>query len=263
MLINTVMAKTALITGATSGIGLATAKLFASAGYNLIIMGRRAERLKALKKEIKEKHDVKILVLSFDIKDRKSCEAAIESLPEFYRGVDVLVNNAGMASDLVKFQDGDPSNWDASISTNLNGLLYISRCVAKIMVANGSGHIVNIGSIAGIEPYEGGNAYVAAKHAVHGLTKSMRIDLLGTGVKVTEIRPGKVNTEFSLVRFHGDREAADKTYEGYTPLVGEDVAQAILWSVEQPPHVNIDEIALTPVAQASSYYLHKNEVSEQ
>lgn len=251
------MKKTVLITGASSGIGMAAAKLFAAEGYNIIITGRRAERLKELKKEIKAEHDIKMQVLAFDIKDRKSCEAAINSLPEFWRRIDVLVNNAGMASDLVKFQEGDTLNWDMTIDTNIKGLIYISRMIARMMIAQGGGHIVNIGSVAGTEPYEDGNIYVATKHAVHGLSRAMRIDLLGTGVKVTEIRPGKVNTEFSLVRFHGDREMADRAYEGYVPLRGEDVAAAIVWSVSQPEHVNIDEVVLTPVAQANSYYLRK------
>lgn len=252
------MKKTALVTGATSGIGLATARLLAADGFHLIVTGRRAERLKELKKELKDDHpEIKVHVLSFDIKDRHSCEAALGALPESYRRIDVLVNNAGLASDLVKFQEGDFSNWDTVIDTNIKGLIYVSRLVTAIMLEQGGGHIVNIGSIAGTEPYAEGNVYCATKHAVHGFSKALRIDLLGTNVKVTEVRPGKVDTEFSLVRFHGDREKADSAYEGYTALSGEDVARAVLWAVSQPEHVNIDEIVITPAAQANSYYLKR------
>lgn len=252
------MGKVALITGATAGIGKATAKLFAGAGYDLIVTGRRAERLKELKKEIcGNREGTQVHTLCFDIKDRRSCEAAMGALPEKFRSIDVLVNNAGVASDLIKFQDGDISNWDSVIDTNVKGLIYITRIVAEGMVERGGGHIVNVGSVAGTEPYAEGNIYCATKYAVHGLTKSIRIDLLGTGVKVTEIRPGKVLTEFSLVRFRGNTEEARRAYEGFTPLSGEDVAGTILWAVNQPANVNIDEIVLTPLAQANSYYICK------
>lgn len=253
------MKKVALITGATSGIGNATAKLFADNGYNLIVTGRRAERLKELKSELKAKYTgIKVHTLSFDVKDRDSCSACLGSLPEDFRRIDVLVNNAGLASELVKFQDGSISNWDTVIDTNIKGVIYITKIVADIMVVQGGGHIVNIGSVAGTEPYEGGNIYCATKFAIHGLSKTMRIDLLGTGVKVTEVRPGKTNTEFSLVRFGGDREEADRAYEGYQPLTGDDIAQSIFWAVSQPANVNIDEIVITPAAQANSYYIKKD-----
>lgn len=254
------MKKVVLITGATSGIGAATARLFAkTGGYDLILAGRRAERLKELKKELKDEFDTKVHVVSFDVRDYRSAYAALEALSEHYRRVDVLVNNAGRATDLVKFQEGDVRNWDEVIDINVKGFIYIARIISELMVKQGGGHIVNLGSIAGTEAYESGNVYCATKHAVHALSKGMRIDLLGTGVKVTEIRPGKVETEFSLVRFHGDQEKAGKVYEGIRPLKGEDIAQTILWAVTQPPHVNIDEIVVTPVAQASSYYTKKEE----
>ncbi len=249
------MKQVVLVTGATSGIGEATARIFAEEGYDLIITGRRAERLKQLKQELKEDHGVSVHVLCFDIKERQSCQAALESLPEKFRQIDILVNNAGMASDFVHFQSGDVNNWEEVIDTNIKGVLYISRIVAERMVAQGHGHIVNIGSTAGTEPYECGNVYCATKHAVHALSETMRIDLLGTGVKVTEIRPGKVETEFSLIRFHGDKEAADKVYAGYEPLRGEDIAETILWAVRQPAHVSINEVIITPASQANSYYI--------
>lgn len=252
------MKKVAMITGATSGIGEATAKLFAQTGdYDLIIAGRRADRLKALKKELKEAYGTKVHVMSFDVRDYQRGLAALDSMPEEYRRIDILVNNAGRATDLVKFQEGDIRNWDEVIDINIKGFIYMARIVSERMAQQGGGHIVNLGSIAGTEAYEAGNVYCATKHAVHALSRSMRIDLLGTGVKVTEIRPGKVETEFSLIRFHGDKEKADKVYEGIRPLRGEDIARTILWAVTQPPHVNIDEIVVTPVSQANSYYNKK------
>lgn len=252
------MKRVALITGATSGIGEATARLFAKQGdFDLIIAGRRADRLKAMKEELKEAYGTKVHVMSFDIRDYKRVNAALEALPEQYRRIDILVNNAGRATDLVKFQEGDVRNWDEVIDINVKGFIYMARLISERMAAQGSGHIVNLGSIAGTEAYEAGNVYCATKHAVHALSRGMRIDLLGTGVKVTEIRPGKVETEFSLVRFHGDETAAAKVYEGIRPLKGEDIASAILWAVMQPAHVNIDEIVVTPVSQANSYYNKK------
>ena len=251
--------KVAMITGTTSGIGKETARLFAAEGYDLVITGRRAERLKEFKKELKETYGVRVHVLNFDVKDKHTGKAAIDALPEPFNKIDILVNNAGFASEMVKFQDGDLHNWDEVIDTNIKGMIYMSRFVIPGMMERRSGHIVNIGSVAGTEPYFCGNIYGATKHAVHGLTKSMRIDLLGTGIKITEIRPGKVETEFSLVRYKGDLEAAAKCYEGFEPLSGEDVARSILWVVSQPANVNIDEVMITPLSQANSYYIHKEE----
>ncbi len=252
------MKKVAMITGATSGIGEATARLFASTGdYDLIVTGRRAERLRELKKELKNAYGTKIHVMCFDVRDYRRGLAALDSMPEEYRHIDILVNNAGRATDLVKFQEGDVRNWDEVIDINIKGFIYMARIISERMAKQGGGHIVNLGSIAGTEAYENGNVYCATKHAVHALSRGMRIDLLGTGVKVTEIRPGKVETEFSIIRFHGDKEKADKVYEGIRPLKGEDIAQIILWAVTQPAHVNVDEVVVTPISQANSYYNKK------
>ncbi|MBR2060985.1 MAG: SDR family NAD(P)-dependent oxidoreductase, partial [Tidjanibacter sp.] len=196
--------------------------------------------------------------LCFDVRDRVATEAALGSLPEECRRVDVLVNNAGLASGLEHIDEGDPADWNAMIDTNIKGLLNVTRIISAQMVERGSGHIVNLGSIAGTQPYENGNVYCATKHAVHGLSQAMRIDLLTHGVKVTEIRPGMVETEFSKVRFHGDEARAAAVYQGVEPLTGDDVADAILWAVEAPDHVNIDEIVLTPKAQANSYYVNRS-----
>ena len=252
------MRKVAMITGATSGIGEATARVFAETGeYDLIITGRRADRLKALKTELQDKHGIRVHVLSFDVRDYQRCSAVLESVKEEFRHIDVLVNNAGRATDMIKFQEGDVRNWDEVIDINIKGFIYMARLVSERMVQQGGGHIVNLGSIAGTEAYASGNVYCATKHAVHALSRSMRIDLLGTGVKVTEIRPGKVETEFSIIRFHGDKSEADKVYEGIRPLTGTDIARTILWAVSQPSHVNIDELVVTPISQANSYYNKK------
>lgn len=251
------MARTALITGATSGIGEATAHLMAEEGFDLIITGRRAERLREFKRELEHTYHIEVLPLSFDVRDRAQCESALGNLPEEFRNIDVLVNNAGLAAGLEHIDQGDPNDWDAMIDTNVKGLLYVSRIISAGMIKCGHGHIINIGSIAGTQPYENGGAYCASKHAVHALSQSMRIDLLSHGIRVTEIRPGMVETEFSLVRFHGDKDRADKVYQGVKPLTGEDIAEAIVWAIGQPPHINIDEIVLTPVQQANAYYTHR------
>ncbi len=248
------MGHIALITGASSGIGEATAHAFAEEGYNLIITGRRSARLRELKKELEKVFNIEVLVLCFDIRDRKQCESAIDSLTKEERNIDVLVNNAGLAAGLEHINEGDPNDWDAMIDTNVKGLLYITRKISQIMVERGEGHIINIGSIAGTQAYENGAAYCASKYAVHALSQGMRIDLLGHGIKVTEIRPGMIETEFSLVRFHGDAKRASSVYDGVEPLAGEDIADAIMWVVSQPDHVNIDEIVITPKAQANAYY---------
>ncbi|MCL2562040.1 MAG: SDR family NAD(P)-dependent oxidoreductase [Rikenellaceae bacterium] len=248
------MAKTVFVTGATSGIGEAAARAFAEEGDNIIITGRRAVRLKELKKQLEAEFCVEVAVLMFDVRDRKQCFAALESLPEALREIDILVNNAGLALGLEHIDEGDVNDWDTMIDTNIKGLLYITRCVARGMIERGCGHIINIGSIAGTQCYENGAVYSATKHAVHALSQGMRIDFLAHGIKVTEIRPGMVETEFSQVRFHGDRSRAHGVYNGLTPLTGDDVADAILWVTSLPEHVNIDEIVITPKQQANAYY---------
>lgn len=249
------MSKVVLITGATSGIGRATAQAFAKEGNKVIITGRRSERLEVLKAELEEQFGAKVCAVSFDVRDEESCNNLLSMLPEEFAEVDILVNNAGLASGLEHINEGASSDWNAMIDTNVKGLLYITRVVSNQMIARGKGgHIVNLGSTAGTQVYENGNVYCATKHAVHAISHGMRIDLLRHRIRVTEIRPGMVETEFSVVRFHGDQQRADGVYKGLQPLVGEDVAAAIVWATSQPSHVNIGEIVLTPTAQADSYY---------
>lgn len=247
------MNKTALITGATSGIGRAVAKKLAQNGYNIIITGRRNNLLEALKNEInKEVPGIEVLTLNFDVRKQKEVSEAINGLPEKWSKIDVLVNNAGLAAGLDPIHEGSLDDWEQMIDTNVKGLLYITRCVTPSMVKNKSGHIINLGSIAGKEVYENGNVYCATKHAVDALTKGMRIDLLPYNIKVTSIDPGMVETEFSMVRFKGDKKRSDKVYEGLTPLGAEDIADAILFVVTRPPHVNINDMIIMPTAQANS-----------
>ena len=249
------MSKVVLITGATSGIGRATARAFAKEGNKVIVTGRRAERLEALKAELEEEFGAKVCVVSFDVRDEQACNNLLSLLPEEFAEIDILVNNAGLASGLEHINEGASDDWNAMIDTNVKGLLYITRVVSNQMIARGKGgHIVNLGSTAGTQVYENGNVYCATKHAVHAISHGMRIDLLRHRIRVTEIRPGMVETEFSVVRFHGDKQRADGVYKGLKPLVGEDVAAAIVWATSQPEHVNIGEIVLTPTAQADSYY---------
>ncbi len=249
------MSKVVLITGATSGIGRATARAFAKEGNRVIVTGRRAERLEALKAELEEEFGAKVCVVSFDVRDEQACNNLLSLLPEEFAEIDILVNNAGLASGLEHINEGASDDWNAMIDTNVKGLLYITRVVSNQMIARGKGgHIVNLGSTAGTQVYENGNVYCATKHAVHAISHGMRIDLLRHRIRVTEIRPGMVETEFSVVRFHGDKQRADGVYKGLKPLVGEDIAAAIVWATSQPEHVNIGEIVLTPTAQADSYY---------
>jgi Short-chain alcohol dehydrogenase of unknown specificity len=252
------MKKIALVTGATSGIGRATALLLAENSYSLILTGRRKEELESLKKEIEVKFKGDVLPLSFDIRDKSQVDTAIQNLPERWRKIDVLINNAGLAAGLSHVQDGLEDDWERMIDTNLKGLLYITRRVAPIMAERKSGHIINIGSIAGTEVYENGNVYCATKHAVDALSKAMRIDLLKDNIRVSQVRPGMVETEFSIVRFHGDESMAKNVYEGLTPLFAEDIAQTILFILTRPPHVNINDIVVTPTQQASAIYVTRN-----
>jgi len=245
------MRKIALVTGATAGIGTAIAEILAKNGYNLIITGRRKELLDDLKNELGVKYKSDVLALNFDIRDRKQTEDAIDHLPKLWENIDVLINNAGLAAGLAPIQEGSVDDWDQMIDTNVKGLLYITRKVAPLMVKRGSGHIVNISSIAAKETYENGNVYCATKHAVDALTRGMRIDLVKHNIKVTSIAPGMVNTEFSLVRFKGDKARADKVYEGLTPLSADDVAEAVWFALSRPAHVNINDMLIMPTAQAN------------
>jgi len=249
--------KFALITGVTSGIGRATAIMLAENNYNLILTGRRNEQLDALKREIEVKYKRDVLTLNFDIRSKESVDKAIDGLTERWRKIDVLVNNAGLAVGLNHIQDGDVDDWERMIDTNIKGLLYITRKVAPMMIERGKGHIINIGSIAGTQVYENGNVYCASKHAVHALSQGMREDMLKHNIKVTEIRPGMVETEFSLVRFKGDQEKAQSPYHGLVPLFAEDIADAILYVVTRPEHVCINDMEITPIAQANAFYVFR------
>lgn len=246
------MAKIALITGATSGIGEACAHLFAREHYNLVLTGRREDRLEKLAKKLNTKYNVEVAVSAFDVRDREQTIVNLEALPAKWKKVNVLVNNAGLSQGLDPIQNGSMDDWDTMIDTNIKGLLYVSKVVANWMITNGHGHIVNIGSIAGKEVYANGNVYCATKHAVDALNKGMRIDLLPHGIKVTGIHPGAVETEFSEVRFKGDKDRAKKVYEGFDPLVADDIAETIWFAVSRPAHVNINDMIVMPTAQANA-----------
>jgi hypothetical protein len=249
--------KTAIVTGATSGIGESTALLLAENGFNVIITGRRQDRLNELKQRIESESKQMALALCFDVRIMCEVDNALSSLPEEWSEIDVLVNNAGLAVGLSPIQDGNIDDWERMIDTNVKGLLYVTRNISRRMIEQGHGHIVNIGSIAGTQAYENGNVYCASKHAVHALSQSMRIDMLKHGIKVTEVRPGLAETEFSIVRFKGDSESAKKPYLGLVPLSGKDVAEVVLFAITRPTHVNINDIELTPTAQASSNYVFR------
>ncbi len=247
---------TALITGATSGIGEATARLFASRQFNLVICGRRAERLAKLGEELAPL--TKVTTLAFDVRNRDEVQRAIASLKPEWRTIDVLINNAGNAHGLAPIQSGDVEDWDAMIDINVKGLLYVSREIIPGMTDRRRGHIINIGSIAGKEVYPNGNVYCASKFAVDALTQGMRIDLNPFGIKVTSINPGLVETEFSLVRFKGDAPRAKAVYKGIVPLTGKDVAEIIHYVVSAPAHVMLADITVFPTAQASATVLHRD-----
>lgn len=248
------MEKQALITGSTSGIGRATALRLCKLGYEIVATGRRAERLAQLKAEIEHLGGV-CRILCFDVRSEAECKEHLGPIDR----VDLLVNNAGLAAGLEHIDRGDTADWDAMIDTNVKGLLYVSRIVSQKMVAAGAGHIINIGSIAGTEAYENGAVYCASKHAVHAISQAMRADLLASGIKVSEIRPGMVETEFSLVRFHGDQTRADNVYNGLTPLSGADIAETIAWIVQLPAHMNINDLVVMPAQQAGAFYTYKKQ----
>ena len=254
------MTKIALITGATSGIGKATSFALADEGYDLILTGRRNNRLIDLAEDIKRKHDRKVKTLCFDIQKRFETEEAMKTLPESWENINLLINNAGLASGFNHFQNCDISDWDAMIDTNVKGLLYISKIVSGFMISKKNGFILNISSIAGTQVYEKGNVYCASKHAVAALTKAMRIDLLSHGIRVASISPGAVNTEFSQVRFKGDKNRADSVYSGYQPLLAEDIADIVRFIVNRPLHININDVEVTPQAQANAFYINKESI---
>ncbi len=246
------MAQIALITGATAGIGKATALKFAENNYHVIITGRRNNLLKNLSSEIKNKFKTEILALNFDVRNLKETEAAIKSLPAKWKNIDVLVNNAGLAAGFGTIDEGKIEEWETMIDTNIKGLLYVSKMIFPVMIKRKSGHIINVGSIAGKEVYLKGNVYCATKFAVDALTKSMRIDLLPYNIKVTGICPGAAETEFSLVRYKGDAERAKNVYSGFTPLTAEDIAEVIWFAASRPPHVNINDMVIMPTVQADT-----------
>lgn len=251
------MSKIALITGASAGIGEACAKLLAQNGYNLILAARRVDKLQNLAAQLKADYGVEIITIQLDVRNAQEVAQQLEALPEKWKKLDVLVNNAGLSQGLDPIQEGNITDWDTMIDTNVKGLLYVTRVVSPWMVARKSGHIVNIGSIAGKETYANGNVYCATKHAVDSLNKGMRIDLLPHGIKVTAIHPGAVETEFSEVRFKGDKERAKAVYQGFEPLMAADIADAVWYAVSRPAHVNINDLLIMPSAQANTSHLLK------
>jgi 3-hydroxy acid dehydrogenase/malonic semialdehyde reductase len=252
------MRKTVLVTGATSGIGEAVAVKFAEDSYRLIITGRRKEKLDDLAARLKDRYKTEVLPLCFDVRQPGEVEKYLGNLPEEWNEIDILVNNAGLAVGLSHIDEGVTDDWDRMIDTNVKGLLYVTRTVVPSMVSRGSGHIINIASIAGKDVYENGAVYCATKHAVDALSRGMRIDLLNHGIKVTNIAPGMVETEFSLVRFKGDSERASAVYQGIEALTAEDIADAIFYCASQPDHVCISDLVITPKYQANGMHIHRN-----
>lgn len=246
-----------LITGATSGIGKACAVKFASAGYDIIITGRRNDRLIELKTSLEKQYNISVLTLCFDVQDKDAVTAAFTNLPRQWKKIEILINNAGLALGRDSFEDASMDDWETMLNTNVHGLLYVSKAVLPFMLEQKNGHIINMGSVAGKEVYEKGNVYCASKYAVDALTKAMRIDLLKNNIKVTGIHPGAVETEFSLVRFKGDGKTAQSAYTGFTPLTAEDIADTVFYCATLPAHVCINDLVITCTQQAGTYYFHK------
>jgi len=248
--------KTAFITGASSGIGRAVAQILAENGINLVLCGRRRERLEELKSELEKK--VKVTTLCFDVSDRKAVFAAVESLSnEWKKSINILINDAGNAHGLASFQDADLDDFDAMVNSNVRGLLYVSKAVIPLLINNKNGHVINISSIAGKETYPNASVYCATKHAVEAISQGMRMDLLPFGIRVTNIAPGAVETEFSLVRFKGDKKRADAVYQGFEPLKAKDIADVVFYALSRPDHVQIADITIMPTAQASVGLFHR------
>jgi NADP-dependent 3-hydroxy acid dehydrogenase YdfG len=252
------MAKIILITGATSGFGKAAAEKFAANGYDLILNGRRADRLEELCRSLVKKFNIAALTLPFDVRDEKAVFDSINQLPAEWKNIDILFNNAGLALGRDYFDEADLTDWNIMIDTNVKGFMYVAKAVSQLMVARKQGHIINMGSIAGKQVYEKGNAYCASKYAVDALNHAMRIDLLRHNIKVTGIHPGAAETEFSLVRFKGDGDTAKKIYDGLTPLTPEDVADVIWYCASLPPHVCINDLTITCTRQADGIYFYRN-----
>lgn len=248
--------KLAFITGATSGIGAACAQLFAHHGYDLVITGRRKDRLQTLKEKLESTFGASVTILAFDVQDKQATIDAIGQIKEQLKYLNLLINNAGLSLGRDSVVDADIRDWEVMMQTNVNGLMYVTKALLPFLIEN-KGHIINVGSIAGKEVYENGNGYCASKFAVDALSKAMRIDLLQYGVKVTAIHPGAVVTEFSVVRYKGDQEKADAVYKGFQPLSPEDIAETIYYTASLPPHVCINEMVITPTQQASTFHFHK------
>lgn len=251
------MKRIVFITGASSGIGMACAKAFAANGDLLILNARRTEKLEKLKQELCENYHAEVLLCPFDVRNREAVFTAVEQIPEEWRSINILINNAGLASGLDSFQNASLDDWETMIDTNIKGLLYVSKAIIPLMKTDSNNHIFNIGSVAGREVYANGNVYCSTKFAVDALSKAMRIDLLPLGIKVTQIAPGAVETEFSIVRFHGDKERADKVYQGFEPLSGDDVASTILYAANLPAHVNLNDVLIMPSAQVAAGIIRK------
>jgi 3-hydroxy acid dehydrogenase/malonic semialdehyde reductase len=249
--------KIVFITGATSGIGLSSAKLFAKNGAKLIIAARRKNRLNEIAKELKSKYKTEIISIELDVRNRKAVDAAIKKFPAKWKNIDVLLNNAGLSRGLDKLHEGSIQDWEEMLDTNVKGLLYVSRAVIPFMVKRNSGHIINIGSIAGHEVYPKGNVYCASKHAVDAITKGMRMDLVDTNIRVTTIDPGLAETEFSIVRFHGDKQKAKAVYTGIDALTPDDIADAVVYAATRPENVVVADLILLPNKQASAMVMHK------
>lgn len=249
--------KIVLITGATSGIGEGCARRFAQGGYDLILNGRNAEKLDWMKERF-QSDGVEVLLLPFDVRDRQAATDAIHSLPENWKAIDVLINNAGLAQGLDKEYEGDPEDWDRMIDTNIKGLLTMTRLVVPGMVERNQGHVINIGSVAGDAAYAGGNVYCATKSAVKALTDGLRIDLADTAVRVTNIKPGLVETNFSVTRFHGDKQRADNVYKGIRPLTGDDIADVAFYAASAPAHVQVAEVLILATHQANGTVISRN-----
>jgi len=249
--------KIAMITGATAGIGKATAYKFAKEHYNLILTGRRVAILDEVSKDLEQTYGITVYKMELDVRDKNEVEKQINALPDIWKNIDILVNNAGLAVGLNPIQDGLIEDWERMIDTNIKGLLYVSRAISPLMIKNEKGHIVNIGSIAGRDAYPNGNVYCGTKAAVDSITRGMRIDLLKHGIKVTLIEPGAVETEFSVVRFKGDQEKADNVYKGFTPLKAEDIADAVYYVCSLPQHVNINDMLIMPTSQAAATIIDK------